>query len=154
MENDFVRFAAASGATGLLISLTLQSMKKSKIVRWLSVESGRLNFLASSLMSLLAAVAINYSFNMQSIMDGGVFQLTINGSLAGIAHGVMRWGWQMLNTHGMYKLFIVPAETQGEIRCLLKQLIETNQMFQAAMMGQGAKMEVHRTGAYKESPRR
>lgn len=123
MGDNFVQFMAASGATGLLISWLLQGLKKSIFVKWLSVESGRLNFLTSAMMSLAAAVAISYSFQMGSIMDGGAFRITINGSMAGIGHGIVRWGWQMLNTHGMYKLFIVPAETQGEIRCLLKQLI-------------------------------
>lgn len=148
MQNDFLQYAAASGATGLLISWTLQSMKKSTVFSWLSVESGRINFLTSAIMSFFAAMAISYSFQMSSVFDGGNFRLTIDGSLAGIVHGILRWGWQMLNTQGMYKLFIVPAEAQGEIRCLLKQLIDTN----TRLVVQGARTEVYRA-TYTDSPR-
>lgn len=129
MESSFLTFLASSGAVGLLSAWLLQLAKQSNIglFSWFGTEANKAkaNFAASAFLAGLGTIGVHTNFGM----DAKGFHMQMDGTWHELIHSLGQYLWQLLNNHGMYKLFIVPPEIQGETRELQRQTLELVRQF-------------------------
>lgn len=108
----------ATGVSAATVATILQLVKNSPLCPWISRESGRLNALLSVIAAGLTALGLSYDFQFDQ--ETGGFTLGFTGTIGGLIDGGAHWIGQWTAQHAFYKGFIVPAESMGEIRAILK----------------------------------
>jgi hypothetical protein len=97
----------------------LQLAKKSRLIPWLTMETGRLNRVVAVIASLLSAVGIHFTYNRSQ----GV--LVISGlTLVGIATFAWRWLVSFVSQQLIFQTAVQkPAVTPEQISAGIQQAI-------------------------------
>lgn len=108
---------AATGTTAVAVTMLLQALKNSPLFPWITRETQRLNFAVGVLVAGLSAAGIHFAWDPHS----GSALITIN------THLLWAWFLQWAGQQTAYKGLVVPAETLGEIRAILRDLLAAAQ---------------------------
>jgi len=108
---------AATGGAALFVALFIQYLKNSTWATWITRETPRANLALSVILAFCTSVGIHFSW------DASTDTFVIVGLMAAAKHGAWEWLIQWLSQYAAYKGFIVPAETLGEIRAVLRDLL-------------------------------
>lgn len=124
----------ATGGSAVLLATLLQLLKNSPYFPWLSRQTGKVNLLASVVLAFFASAGISHHFDFSG---DGTFAFGLEGNLYDVWHFIVHWAIQWASQHSFYKGFIVPAETLGETRAILKSiqdLLEAAQKLAGALL--------------------
>ena len=104
--------AAATFGLAVVVPVVLQAVKNASWFPWLTRQTPRINFIVGVIAAAAATFGVHATWDPQS---GGT--ITLPG-LVGIWQGLVQWSGQQ----SVYKGFIVPAETLGDIRAVLERM--------------------------------
>lgn len=115
MDNIYV----ASPIVALMSSVLIQLLKNSQWASWINRDTAKLNAFLSALIAFVSSMGIVMSFDWNP--DSGAFAAGFKGNVWDILHLLTHFPVQWAEQHVLYKGLIVPAETLGEIRAILKE---------------------------------
>jgi hypothetical protein len=107
----------ATGGVAVVSAIAIQYLKNSGWASWFTRETGRANLFLSLVMAFATSLGIHYTWD--PVKD----VLMITGLSQALSHGIWEWLLQWATQHAAYKSLIVPAETLGEIRALLRDVL-------------------------------
>jgi hypothetical protein len=114
MDNIYI----ASPTVALVTSVVIQMFKNSPLISFMDRDTQKLNAFISGIVAFITSLGLVVSFDMS---PDGAFAAGLHGNIWDVLHVLGHFPVQWATQHMFYKGLIVPAETLGEIRAVLKE---------------------------------
>lgn len=111
----------ASPTVALLVSVGMQVLKNSPIMPWISRDTGKVNAWIGGALAFLSSLGIATTFDWNA--ETGQFAAGFSGNAWELLHVLLHFPVQWAQQQVWYKMAIVPAETLGEIRAILRDVL-------------------------------